>query len=211
MSGSACRETADGRSKREQAAVREGRRKRCVVALIWSAILVSANQGLPVLGGAWFHLPEYPSATHIQQRHMDTCTLTVGEQYTPPHTNTCTIPTFHFCFSVSAPSLWTDIFLPGSTYAKTGHKISWKEPRASESGAFSTLVAGGGVTYHVLKVMWDCRKEFTLPLNGRRPNMNSERVVNSEPRFQRENWHSGEDGLVGTTIRGADHILECGT
>lgn len=52
MSGRACRETADGRSKREQEAGRRGRRERCVVALIRSAILVSANQGLPVLGGA---------------------------------------------------------------------------------------------------------------------------------------------------------------
>lgn len=52
MSGRACRETADGRSKREQEAGRRGRRERCVVALIRSVILVSANQGLPVLGGA---------------------------------------------------------------------------------------------------------------------------------------------------------------
>lgn len=51
-SGRVCRETADGRSRRDQEAGRKGRRERCVVALIWSAILVSANQGLPVLGGA---------------------------------------------------------------------------------------------------------------------------------------------------------------
>lgn len=40
-------------------------RVRCVVALIWSAILVSANQGLPVLRGALeFTFPSTAAAKH---------------------------------------------------------------------------------------------------------------------------------------------------
>lgn len=130
----------------EQEAGRKGRRERCVVALIWSVILVSANQGLPVLGGAWFHLPEHPTQ-HTYSR--DTWThahwLSENNTHPPTHTQTHLILTLHFCFSVSAPSLWPNICLLGSTYAETGHKISWKELRASESGAFSTL--GGDLPY----------------------------------------------------------------
>lgn len=53
MSGRECRvQMAGAREKRSRAGGREGERERCVVALIWSAILVSTNQGLPVPRGA---------------------------------------------------------------------------------------------------------------------------------------------------------------
>lgn len=41
-------ESADGKSSRVEG---EASRERCVVALIWSAVLVTANQGLPVQRG----------------------------------------------------------------------------------------------------------------------------------------------------------------
>lgn len=50
MSGRECRECRW--QERERKGGREGGKERCVVALIWSAILVSANQGLPVRRGA---------------------------------------------------------------------------------------------------------------------------------------------------------------
>ena len=62
-------ESADGRSEREKEA---GGRERCVVALIWSAILVNTNQGLPAPRGAWVHLPKYPRTTYTL---TNACTL----------------------------------------------------------------------------------------------------------------------------------------
>lgn len=50
MSGSECGECRWQERKRKGG--RKGGRERCVVALIWSAILVSTNQALPVLRGA---------------------------------------------------------------------------------------------------------------------------------------------------------------
>ena len=82
MSGRESRECRWQEWEREKG--REG--GRCVVALIWSAILVSTNQGLPVPGGAWVHLPKYPCTTHTHT-HIHTHTHTHRNI-----THTCTLP-----------------------------------------------------------------------------------------------------------------------
>lgn len=156
-------ESADGKTWRKKA---EGKRgKRCVVALIWSAVLVSANQGLPVQRGAWVHHPPlwHHTPTPYTKRHKHPhhqkiwktpagCShaystlvaLALASYLTVVNTRSV-----HLCLTVSGPLLWPSIplCLFGSLWSVAGHKISWKELQVAESGAFSTL----GVTYHMLE------------------------------------------------------------
>lgn len=175
-------ESADGRSKKEK---EEGRRVgggRCVAALIWSAILVSANQGLPVLRVAEVHLPQYPSTTHLYT-NRDTCrhTFRKSDIYQCTKPSTCT----HTCtLSVSASGSFTShslllnatekahLFLfqappPGHLFLsvclaphalKLAIKWVGKECKQRKAEFFHSR---GDLPY--ARVTWDRGKEFTLP------------------------------------------------
>lgn len=107
---------ADGRSMGE---TEEGGRERCVVALIWSAVLVSTNQGLPAASVAEFTSPSPPAAhTGTNRNALAPCL----HSHTPAHSQVWLSTCWTLQVSVSLP-----LHLTGSSHCEIGCKISKTE------------------------------------------------------------------------------------
>ena len=154
--------------------------------------------------------------THTHRNITHTCTLPsnpTGSLRSPHflHTEYCrSIPACLFLPPHSPPCIPLCLF--GSSHSETGHKISWKELRATESGAFSTL--GGDLPYAPSHVR--PRRRVQSPFSKKGPSSSQHELLRGrelqlecreelalrvEIDKRRAGWHEGS----------TDHILECET